>query len=341
MKRWLCLALCMVSLLWGCQSAPATTEQTTAETTVQTTAPDNRPTVGICLPQKDGIWADRIAFWEAAFAPYGYQVQLRYARGEIAQQVQQVQELASAAELLVIAPVDSAALSVALQEVTVPVIAYDNMITDTDKVSYLVTFDYENMGRDMARQIYSHLETVKTVELFMTQAETEHSMRYYKGLMEVLSAYLEEDFFEVPSGRVNFEDTAVAGGLPELAAQTLQRYLEQYYTLPEMDNDPTAPLQKPDILIAGSDRIAQACATRLDGSTILCGLGGDESQGLSYSIEKDYAGLDEACLLAALALLEGKQPETNLSGGMFNNVKDLPCWLGTYKMLYLAEQSAG
>lgn len=340
MKRWLCLALCMVSLLWGCQNAPATTDQTSTENTLQTTTLDTRPVVGICLPREDGMWADRVAFWKRAFEPYGYQVLLRYANGDISQQVKQVQKLASTAELLIVAPLDSAAFSSVLQEVSIPVIAYDSMLTDTDKVSFLATFDYENMGRDMAGQVYSHMESAMTVELLMTQAETEHSLRYYKGLMDVLSGYLEEELLEVPSGRVNFEDTAVSGGLPELASQTLQRYLERYYALPVAEDDPTATTQTPDILIAGSDRIAQACADVLDGNTILCGLGGDQSQGLNYSIEKDYAGLDQACLKAALALLEGKQPESNLEGGMFNNVKDLPCWLGTYKMLYLAEQPA-
>lgn len=291
--------------------------------------------VGICLPGDDGIWADRVAFWEEAFQPYGYQVQLRCANGDISLQTRQVQELASRAELLIIAPVDSAALSMVLQETSVPVIAYDSMITDTDKVSFLVTFDYTNMGRDMARQIYSHIETAKTAELFMTQAETEQSLRYYQGLMEGLTQHIDDGFLVIPSGHVNFEETAVAGGLPELAGQTLQRYLERYYTAAEADS-----VQTPDILIAGSDRIAQGCATLLADDAILCGLGGDQTQGLRYSIEKDYAGLDEACLQAALALLDGKEPESNLEGGMFNNVKDLPCWLGTYKMLYFEEETA-
>ena len=340
MKRWLCLALCMVSLLWGCQSAPETTDTSSVETTIPTTIPDTRPVVGICLPQSDGIWADRMAFWKEAFEPYGYQVQLSSAKGDVGLQIQQVEKLASTAELLIIAPVDSAALSAALQAVSVPVIAYDSMITDTDKVSFLATFDYETMGQEMARQIYSCVETAATLELFMAQAETEQSLRYYKGLMEQLSEHMESGLFTIPSGRVNFEDTAVAGGLPELAEQTLQRYLELYYTPVSQEEDVTVPVEMPNILIAGSDRIAQACLTQLDGSTILCGLGGDQTQGLSYSIEKDYAGLDAACLTAALALLEGKAPETNLEGGMFNNVKDLPCWLGEHKILYLTEETA-
>lgn len=340
MKRWLCLALCMVSLLWGCQSAPEASDTSMLATTVQTSIPDDRPVVGVCLPQKDGIWADRVSFWEEAFAPYGYQVQLFSAKGDVAMQILQIQKLASTAELLIIAPVDSAAISPALQEVTVPVIAYDSMITNTDKVSFLATFDYNTMGQEMARQIYSCVDTAVTLELFMAQAETEQSLRYYEGLMEGLSEHIDTGFFTISSGRVNFEDTSVAGGLPELAEQTLQRYLQLYYSPAAQEEDPTAPVQMPDVVIAGSDQIAQACLTQLDDSTILCGLGGDQTQGLSYSIEKDYAGLDAACLTAALALLEGKAPETNLESGMFNNVKDLPCWMGEHRILYLTEETA-
>ena len=111
MKRWLCLALCMVSLLWGCQSAPEASDTSMLATTVQTSIPDDRPVVGVCLPQKDGIWADRVSFWEEAFEPYGYQVQFSFAEGDVIQQIQQVQTLASVAKLLIISPVDSAAIT--------------------------------------------------------------------------------------------------------------------------------------------------------------------------------------------------------------------------------------
>lgn len=325
MKRWLCLLLCLGAVLCGCQSTPA--GQETTKTTTQ------KPIVGICLPQNEGVWAQRWTFWQTALEDLGYEAVLADAMGDILLQSQQVTELLKKAKLLVIAPLDSAILSPVLQNANIPIIAYDSMLTDTDKVSFLATFDYEQMGQEMGNLVAENLTAPKTLELFMGQAETEQSLRYYEGLMQTLSPFLDSGMLTIPSGHVTFEDTAVAGGLPELAKQTLQRYLELYYTASEeAETTPTDPVLQPDILIAGSDEIAQSCLALLPNTTI-CGQGGAETQTLTYTVLKDYASLDNACLNAAKALLAGNAPETNVPEGMFNNTIQIPTWLGTYQLI--------
>lgn len=335
MKRWLCLSLCLMVFLWGCQSAPETADTETTSGIAATTV------VGVCFPESSGIWENRWTFWETALENLGYEAVLRDAQGDILLQSQQVTDLLSKVDILVIAPLDSAFLSLALEDANIPIIAYDSMLTDTDKVSYLVTFDYFQMGQDMGREIHSCLDTPKTLELFMSQAETEHSLRYYQGLMEQLSAHLEDGMLSVPSGHVTFEDTAVAGGLSELAGKTLQRYLELYYTPPQLDaeSETTAPLEEPQIIIAGSDQIAQGCLAQLSTTPMVCGLGATDTENLTLTFSRDYDALDDACLLAVQALLAGKTPETNQDGGLFNNAVNIPTWLGTYKILYLTEET--
>lgn len=339
MKRWLCLLLCLSGLFCGCQSAPEVPDATTTAETVET-YPEGATVVGVCFPQSDGIWADRFSFWEEALKGLGYIPVLQDAQSDVTLQIQQVKDLMRKVDLLVIAPVDSAMLCQTLESAQIPIIAYDNMLTDTDKVSFLVTFDYFQMGQAMGRELYSLANPQNTMELFMAQAEQESSLRYYQGLMDVLTPHIEDGNFTIPSGHLSFEDTIVPGGLPELAGQTMQRYLALHYTPPKTDEETTAPVEMPDFVIAGSDEIAQSCLAQLQDDCIVCGLGGTQTDSLSYSIRKDYAGLDDACLLAVQALLAGNAPETNFDGGMFNNAVNLPAWLGTYNFLYLAEETA-
>lgn len=338
MKRWLCLSLCLFLLLCGCQSAPETQDTPPSTQQTEQTYPEDATVVGVCFPQSDGIWADRFHFWESALEELGYYGVLQDAQGDVFLQIQQVEDLVDKVDLLVIAPLDSAMLSLSLESAQIPIIAYDSMLTDTDKVCYLVTFDYFQMGQAMGREVYSHLDTAKTMELFMGQAEAEQSLRYYQGLMDILSYSIDDGMLSIPSGHVAFEDTAVAGGEPALAEKTLQRYIELYYTTPTTETAPEV-VENPQIIIAGSDQIAQGCLSRLSAPAMVCGLGGTDTEGLSFSISKDYAGLDDACLLAVQALVSGQTPETNLEGGMFNNAINIPTWLGTYNFLYLEEET--
>ncbi len=330
MKRWLCLLLCLVGLLCGCQSAPA--DQGANPNTNK--SPDAKPLVGVCLPQSSGLWADRWTFWQTALEDLGYEAVLQDAQGDILLQCQQVSALLDKVELLVIAPLDSAILSPVLETANIPIIAYDSMLTDTNKVSFLATFDYFQMGKQMGQLVTEDLRSPKTLELFMSQAETEQSLRYYQGLMEELTPHLDSGMLTIPSGHVTFEDTAVAGGLPELAEQTLQRYLELYYAPSEEETEtaPTADRTEPEIVISGSDDIAQGCLARLTAATV-CGQGATKTENLTYTVFKDYASLDDACLLAVKALLAGKTPETNVDSGMFNNSIQIPTWLGTYQVI--------
>lgn len=338
MKRWLCLSLCLAVLLCGCQRKPETQDTPPSTQQTEQTYPEDATVVGVCFPQSDGIWADRFAFWESALETLGYCGVLQDAQGDISLQIQQVEGLVDKVDLLVIAPLDSALLSLSLDTAQIPIIAYDSMLTDTHKVCYLVSFDYFQMGQDMGREIYSCLDSAKTIELFMGQTETEQSLRYYQGLLDILSPSIEEGMLGVPSGHVTFEDTAVAGGEQALAEKTLQRYIELYYTTPATETAPEV-VENPQIIVAGSDRIAQGCLSRLTAPAMVCGLGGTDTEGLSVSISQDYAGLDDACLLAVQALLSGQTPETNLQGGMFNNAINIPTWLGTYDFLYFTDET--
>lgn len=84
-------------------------------------------------------------------------------------QVSQIQSILDDEELsaLVIAPADAYSLNDVLEQVyekSIPVISYDQLIMDTDKVNYYVTFNTREAGKMVGDSIIKKMDLEKARE---------------------------------------------------------------------------------------------------------------------------------------------------------------------------------
>lgn len=258
----------------------------------------------------------------------GFTVNLLCAGGSVATQKAQLQALLNSnVSCLIIQPVDSLALLPALaaaKERSVPVIACDGMLMDTDWVWGAVTFDYYTLGKLMARKVIDAKnlddEDAKRckIELFMGAPESHNSLLLYQGAMEVLTPYLRAGKLTVPSGRTYFEDTYTGGTAADANASCALRLNSS----------------KPDIVFAGSDEIALGCQKalltkgyKLENWPLLIGQGGSNANLVKEGYQlATYAKapivLAESCAEAALLALSGQTlPDTSTQN---NHVFDVP-----------------
>lgn len=273
MKKWIAGLLCLCLLfLGGCgakEATPtttavttvATTAETTVETTVETTAPPV-VTVGISLPnQTQQRWLDEGEQLTRALKGLGYEVNLENAQDDAFAQTEQVEEMLDKVDCLIIAAVDAISLAQVLNQAKIPVIAYDRLIMNTDKVSGFVGYDSLNVGADVAQRIVEEkaLETAAaesrsyTVELFMGDYKNQNDVLFYQGVMQVLEPYLQSGVLTCPSGRTAFEDNCVASYDGEAAGQALEEILRKHY----------AKKTYPQIILTAHDEIAAGCIRML------------------------------------------------------------------------------
>lgn len=111
--------------------------------------------IGVALPTKElQRWNQDGANIKKELEDAGYEVDLQYAGNDNSQMVSICENMISGGcKVLVITPIDGDALGSVLKtakEDGVEVINYDRMITNTDAVSYLATFDNTVVGENRA-----------------------------------------------------------------------------------------------------------------------------------------------------------------------------------------------
>ncbi len=269
MKKWIAGLLCLCLLpLWGCgakeapptTTAVTTTAETTLETTVETTAAPVL-TVGISLPnQTQEHWITEGERLNRELKALGYEVDLENAQDDALAQAEQVEVMLEKVDCLIIAAVDSISLTQVLIPAKIPVIAYDRLIMNTDKVSGFVGYDSFNLGADVVQRIVDEkaLDTAKeenrsyTVEFFMGDFQNHNDVLFYQGIMQALEPYLQSGVLTCPSGRTAFEDNCVAGYDGAVAGQMLEEILDKHYKK-----------AYPQILVTAHDEIAVGCIQML------------------------------------------------------------------------------
>ena len=101
---------------------------------------------------------------------------------------------------LVIAPSDAYSLNDVLEQVyekSIPVISYDQLIMDTDKVNYYVTFNTRKAGKMVGDSIIKKMDLEKareekktlTIEFLMGSPDDRDALFFYNGVMEKLQEY--------------------------------------------------------------------------------------------------------------------------------------------------------
>ena len=343
-------AAMVATLLTGCAApaAPAATAAPAAEEAAEEAAPAaeaNGKKVAVAMPtQSSERWINDGANMKEKLEALGYEVDLQYAEDDVQAQVSQIENMiASGADCLVIAAVDSGALvnvEAQAKEAGIPIIAYDRLLMDTDAVSYYATFDNKGVGTAIGKYIVDNkVQAAKdageslTIEFFMGSPDDNNALMLYNGLMEQLQPFLDDGTLVCKSGKTSFEDTCILRWSQETCQQICENDLAGFYAD-----------EKLDICATAFDGFAYGCKSALEGAGYTVGedwpmITGQDAELMAtkniiagsqtMSIYKDTRLLAEKCVTMVQAGLEGAEPEINDTEQYNNGKIVVPSYLCT------------
>ena len=293
----------------------------------ETAAADKK--VGVFLPSSadDPRWSADGETLQNTLEDDGYDAELFWADEDSDTQVSQIQSILDDEELsaLVIAPSDAYSLNDVLEQVyekSIPVISYDQLIMDTDKVNYYVTFNTRKAGKMVGDSIIKKMDLEKareekktlTIEFLMGSPDDRDALFFYNGVLEKLQEYFDDGTLVCTSGKLTFDDTAVMRSGRNTAKNDMAEILSQNYTE-----------GAPDIICTGADDLALGAVDALedaghvsgeDGWPMITG-GGCEAEAVTAVIQGkieddllfDNRVLANDCVTMVDALLKGEKPE--------------------------------
>jgi ABC-type xylose transport system, periplasmic component len=212
--------------------------------------------VGVTMPTKSlQRWNEDGTNVKAALEAKGYTVDLQYADNK--QDVQNTQienQITMGCNILVIASIDGGAVGGVLtqaKEADIPVIAYDRLLTNTDKCDYYATFDNYGVGKMQAEALVSALglDTGATgpfsIELFGGSPDDNNAHIINKAHMDVIQPYIESGALVVTSGQTVMEQIAIPAWDSATTQARMDNLLTAYYADKNIDavlcpNDSTA-----------------------------------------------------------------------------------------------------
>ncbi|WP_277208780.1 substrate-binding domain-containing protein [Isoptericola croceus] len=316
--------------------------------------------IGVAMPTESSErWISDGRTLAAGLEEAGYDVDLRYAGDDTAgfKQAEQVQQMIDGgAELLIIAAVDGAGLADQLEVAAarnIPVIAYDRLLLETDGVDHYVTFDNYKVGVAQATSLLRGLGVVNAggeptgdegpynVELFAGSLDDNNAHIFWEGAIDTLQPYLDDGVVEVPSGQTDIVQAETWRWSKDLAQDRMASLVAQYYA---DDTELDGVLSPYDGISRG---IITALALDGEGPTIPEGMPvvtGQDAEVASVklirekmqyaTVFKDTRALAEQAVVAALAYLEGGEPEVNDTDTYDNGVKAVPTFLLDVSTVY-------
>jgi putative multiple sugar transport system substrate-binding protein len=283
--------------------------------------------VGLTMPTKSlQRWNEDGTNVQAALEAKGYQVDLQYA--DNTQEVQNTQienQITLGVDVLVISSIDGGALGGVLtqaKEAGIPVIAYDRLITGTDKCDYYATFDNYGIGVMQAEAVVGALGLDKgktgpfNIELFGGSPDDNNAHLIHKAHMDTLQSYIDSGVLVVTSGQTEMEQIAIQKWDSATAQARMDNLLTAYYA----DKDV-------DAVVCSNDSTAHGVIASLKGAgygtadkpyPILTGQDCDKinlghvARGEQYmTIFKDTRILAQEIVKMVDSLLSGQKVETN------------------------------
>ncbi|MDR1264880.1 MAG: sugar-binding protein [Propionibacteriaceae bacterium] len=311
-------------------------------------------TIGVAMPtQTSERWiADGQAVKEGLEA-LGYTVDLQFANDDIPTQTQQIDQMITQGEkLLIIASIDGTALTSQLEAAAaagIKVIAYDRLIRNSANVDFYVTFDNYKVGVAQANSLLYGLKLTDkegkpaadapagpfNIELFAGSADDNNATFFFNGAMDTLQPYIDAGTLQVKSGQTDFATCAIMRWSQEGAQTRMENLLTSTYG---GNGEGLAGVLSP------FDGISRGIITALQG----VGLGPNLAQGLPVvtgqdaeiasvklinddvqfsTVFKDTRKLADQAVIAAQAYLEDKQPTANDTETYENGVKVVPSYL--------------
>ncbi len=295
--------------------------------------------VGVAMPTKDlQRWNQDGTNMKAELEAAGYTVDLQYASNDIQTQVSQVENMINnGCELLVIASIDGNSLGTVLaqaKEKSIPVIAYDRLIMDSDAVSYYATFDNYLVGQKQGEYIVQQLDLDNqdgpfNMEIITGDPGDNNINFFYGGAMDVLQPYIDAGKLVVPSGQIDKATVATPNWSTEEAQKRFENILSSNYS------DGT----NLDVVLASNDStalgVANALAANYTGEyPILTGQDCDVANvkniingKQSMSIFKDTRMLASKVVEMVDAVMQGEEAEVNDTETYDNGTGVIPSYL--------------
>ncbi len=295
--------------------------------------------VGVTMPTKSlQRWNEDGANVKAALEAKGYKVDLQYADNKQNEQNSQIEnQITMGVDVLVIASINGGELGGVLAQAKaakIPVIAYDRLLTNTDKCDYYATFDNYGVGKMQGEYIVSALKLDKgekgpfSMECFGGDPGDNNAKLFNQGAMDVLQPYIDSGVLVIKSGQTKFPDQiAITNWESKDAQNRMDNLLTAYYADKNID-----------VVLSPNDSLAQGIVASLKSAgygtsskpfPVITGQDCDKINvgqiirgEQSMSIFKDTRVLADQVIAMTDALLAGQKVPTN---GSYNNGKiDVP-----------------
>ena len=337
------LALVMVLSLAACGGSSEPAAEAPAAEAPAAEAPaaeEGGNLIGVAMPTKDlQRWNQDGSNMKEQLEAAGYTVDLQYAANDIATQVSQIENMiANGCEVLVIASIDGEALGTVLDQAkaaSIPVIAYDRLIMNSDAVSYYATFDNWDVGVKQGEFIVNALDLAnagdKTYNIeYITGDPGDNNINFFfDGAISVLQPYIDAGTLVCPSGQTEKQTVATANWATDAAQARFENILASYY----------ADGTQLDVVLASNDSTALGVANALASSytgnyPVLTGQDCDIASvknmlagTQSMSVFKDTRTLAAKTVEMVDALMKGVEPPINDTETYDNGTGIIPSFL--------------
>lgn len=326
----------------GGSTTPAASSPASSSSAATSTAAGGK--IGVSMPtQSLQRWNQDGSNMKQKLEAAGYEVDLQYAGdNDIPTQVNQIENMISGGcNVLVIASIDGSALTEVLKsakEKSIPVIAYDRLIMNSDAVTYYATFDNYKVGTLQGQYIVDKLDLEHQngpfhIELFTGSPDDNNINFFFGGAMDVLQPYIDNGKLVVLSGQTSKAQCATQNWSTE-AAQTRMENL-----ITSQGYGPNGT--KLDAVYSSNDSVANGITNALvaagytkDNFPIVTGQDCDITSvknilagTQSMSIFKDTRTLADKVVGMCDAILKGTQPEVNDTKTYDNGTGVIPSYL--------------
>ena len=323
----LVLALVMIFALAACGQAAAPA------------ATGSGDLVGVAMPTKDlQRWNQDGENMKAMLEKAGYQVDLQYGANDIATQVSQIENMiANGCKVLVIASIDGDSLGTVLaqaKEKSIPVIAYDRLIMNSDAVTYYATFDNWLVGTKQGEFIEEALGLKDgkgpfNIEFITGDPGDNNINFFFDGAMSILQQYLDNGQLVCPSGQTEKAVVATANWATDAAQARFENILSSNYADKQLD----AVLASNDSTALG---VENALASSYSGSVYPVITGQDCDIAImknlidgkqAMSVFKDTRTLAAKVVEMVDAIMKGQEPPINDTETYDNGTGIIPSFL--------------
>jgi putative multiple sugar transport system substrate-binding protein len=311
-------------------------------------------TIGVSMPTKESErWIADGNNVKKQLEDKGYKVDLQYANNDIPTQQQQLDQMITKGDkLLIVAAIDGTALGSQLQaaaDAGSKVISYDRLIRDSKNVDFYVSFDNYKVGVAQATALLTGLGILNkdgsagdkkgpfNIELFAGSLDDNNAHFFFDGAMDTLKKYIDDGTLVVKSGQTKIEQVAILRWEQETAQKRMEDLLTSTYNSGDKVNGVLSPYDGLSRGIITALQNAGYGPTTDSGAQPMPIITGQDAEIASVkfiadgvqssTIFKDTRLLAEQAVTAAVAFLKGDTPKANDTKTYDNGQKVVPSYL--------------